>query len=769
MKGYQGLDLEIIKEQIAKFCSFSLGEEHILKLEPEFNSLVLTRENLRIKEALEMTITYGSMPFFGVNDISNTLQATKKGRCLSALECVEILQVLKATVAIHNYYSNMDKTYESVEELIDSLIVHKSVKEKLEICFNEDGMVLDTASTELNTIRRQIKRVENEILQITTSFLQKNKESLVESLIISRSDRNVVLVKLSDKNKFGGFIYGESASGQAVYVEPAAFIAINNEKQSLLTKEKEEIERILQGVSYEIQIIADELLNNIETLGILDALFAKAQWGKSEDACVAQLTKEKKIIINKSRHPLISKKDAIFNTYTIQNPFSTLLITGTNTGGKTVSLKCVGLSVLMTYCGMPICCDEALIPIFDQVFIDIGDDQSVVQSLSTFSAHLSKLAIILKEATKDSLVLLDELGSGTDPKEGESLAIAILDELRCRKTTVIATTHYGKLKVYGNKHDDILIASVQFDMESLKPTYRYIEGSIGQSNAFDIAKRFEIQESVIEHARKLKEEEKPDEERLIEKLESQLVENEKLKQEMNEKIKLTQEKMMELDQLRKNIEIEKEKIISRSKEESSEIIMNAKTQSENILKELKEVSKTIKYHEALKVKEKLNALEMDEQHIDSEHVYQVGDFVELIQSSQLAQISTIEKSRVTLDLNGKTIHAKLAQIKPSNRKKEKAKSLFSVKTNKIHEFNPECNVIGLRVDEALEMVSKHLDDALFFHYPQVCLVHGDGSGTLRKAIHEWLKKNKNVDSFRLGSPKEGSTGATVVVLKEKNG
>lgn len=765
MMDYHGLELKSIKEQMANLCSFSLGRERILELEPSFNFLVIRQENKRIKEALSATIHYGSMPFYGIKDYRVEIESAKKGRVLNPTECVSIGKLIQGVGAILAYSNKFEEEREEISDLVESLVFHQSLKKEIENTFDSDGTVLDTASPALKEIRHQLNRLEQEIQKTTTQFLQKNKEYLAEQIITTRNDRVVALVKVSEKNRFGGFLHGESASGQTSYVEPSSFVDFNNRKQTLINKEKDEIELILLKISQLIQECADQLLGNLETASILDALFAKAQWGKNQEATVATLVSSKEVVLKKARHPLISYKEAVLNTYRIIPPISVLLITGANTGGKTVSLKTIGLAVLMTYCGMPICCEEAEIPFFDQVFIDIGDDQSIVQSLSTFSAHLSKLATITNQASSASLILLDELGSGTDPKEGESLAIAILDELRKRQSTVVATTHYGKLKAYGTKHEDILLASVQFDLEKLKPTYQYIEGLTGQSNAFDIAKRFGLSDEIIEKARQLKEKEKSQEDQLIEQLEKQSAENEILQAKLNHSILKSQAEEQEFLALKEAVAKERETIKRVAQEEAEYFVQVAKEESQRIIEELKTMQQEVKYHELLKVKEKLNDLtEITEEPLE-EVEFKKGDFVELIQSNQIAQIVEIKKSRITIELNGKLVHTKVESVRPTHRKIDKKKQTFQVRTSKIGDFKSECNVLGLRVEEALQEVSKHIDDAQFHNYPQVRLVHGDGSGALRSAIHDWLRKNKSVDSFRLGMPREGSTGVTIVTLK----
>ncbi len=766
MKDYHGIELEFIKAQMAELCSFSLGKERIFNLRPTFHPTRLRRENSYIKEALACTIRYGSMPFYGIKDTTVILESSKKGRQLSGHDCVQVMKLIQGTIGVVNYMKQVEEETENLDDLVSSLVVHHSVKKQLEQCFDEDGTILDTASDELYGIRKSLSKIEIEIQKVTSQFLQKNKEYLVEQILATRNDRKVVLVKVSDKHRFGGFIHGESASGQTIYVEPASFVEVNNRKQSYLAQEKEAMERILMECSFLIKDISSELLDNLLTLSILDALFAKALWGKRENAVVAQLRDDQQVYLEKARHPLIDQKQVVLNSYRIENPNKVLLITGPNTGGKTVSLKCIGLSVLMTYCGMPVCCEKAAIPIFDNVYIDIGDDQSVVQSLSTFSAHLSKLAKILNQATEKSLVLLDELGSGTDPKEGESLAIAILDELRRRKAIVVATTHYGKLKTYGKKYSEILLSSVQFDLEQMKPTYQYVEGLTGQSNAFEIARRFGLKEEVVSAAEQLKNQQKTEEDKLIEQLETQIVLNNQLKQELSNKINEKEKEKEKLRELQRNLVNEKKDYQLHIQEEKRKILLNAQEEAERIIEEMRDKRNDLKYHELLNIKQELNILEEEEKlNNEGDQDFEVGEYVELINSSQIAQIKSIDKSRITIELNGKTVHTKNNNLRKTDKKIEKKKSKFSVRTTKILEFKSECNIIGQRVDDGIEEISKFIDDAKFYKYSQVRIVHGDGSGVLRKAVHEWLRKNKSIDSFRLGMPNEGSTGVTVVTLR----
>ncbi|MFV0380446.1 MAG: endonuclease MutS2 [Anaerorhabdus sp.] len=761
MNDFKGLEFDIIKKQIADICFFNIGSKKILELQPSFNPLVITRENQKIKEALLLTIKYGEIPFIGASDISGILNSSKKGIVLSAQDFIRISKLISCVKGIFNYKKNIEEDIEQLSDLISSLIYHDELFNILANTFNDEGFIYDHASVKLNQIRNEKNILDQQIQKETAVFINNNISSLTDNFITTINDRCVCLVRISEKNKFGGIIHGESASGQSAYIEPSSFIKFNNYKQELKVKENLEIERICTEISKKVEEIADELASNLETIGELDALFAKAIWGKKQEATVAEIVKDRKLMILKARHPLIAIEDAVLNTYRILNNKNLLLITGSNTGGKTVSLKCIGLAVIMAYSGIPICCEEATLPFFDNVFVDIGDEQSVTQSLSTFSSHLSKIAHITNRATANSLVLLDEIGAGTDPKEGECIAIAILDKLKEINSMVVATTHYGKLKLYGKNNDDVLLASVQFDIEKMRPTYKYVENITGNSNAFDIALKFGIDKSIIDHAKKIKENDKVEEEHLLEKLEEQKIEQEKINDQLNILLNEEKEKIIKINNLKDKILKEKNQIIEQAQEQANKIIENAQIKTENIINELKNKSDDLKLHEILKLKKEVDDLELTDSLNDNFDI-NVGDFVELIHSNQVAEVIKVEKNKITINLNGKTVHTNISKLRSSNKKLNKKKSKLMVKSHKVTDFSGEINLIGFRVEEALNILSKYIDDALYYNYPQVRIIHGDGSGKLRQAVHKFLKEVKSVKSYRLGMPQEGSTGVTIV-------
>ena len=768
----KALELDVIKAQMEQYCAFSLGKEEVASSQPAYDPLLIRRNLARISEALSCVVHIGPMPFLGIKDIRPMLESAARGRILSEQDFLGEMHLIEGVRAAVNYEKELrEVAHPALSELFSSLIVHEHVLRLLQNCFNDYGEVKDNASDGLRHVRADLRRCDGEIAAAANRFLSQHAGSVVDSIVTTRAGRSVVLVKASDKNMFGGMVYGDSASGMASYVEPAALVPLNNQKEHLLAREQDEIAKILTHCSKAVEAISDEEIANINTLGILDGIFAKARWGKEHDACCAVMTDEKKIIIEKARHPLIDPAKVVANDYHLCDPQHTLLITGPNTGGKTVSLKVIGMFVMMSYAGMPVTCASCTLPYFDRVFADIGDDQSVVSSLSSFGAHVMHQAEICKYATAKSLVLLDEVGSGTDPSEGEALAIAILNELRSRQCMTVATTHYNRLKAYGKRHKDILLASVQFDMEKLEPTYQYVEGLTGQSNAFAIAQRYGLPKSIIKYATFLKEQAKSDEDKLIERLEAQLQLNLEKQQKLDAEIEENKKLKAQLEATQKQLDAQKEKIQDQAEEEARAYVEKVSAKADAIMKQMRKVQSTPHYHEAINQRHALNELvknDMPESTPSRNHDYQVGDAVQLKGSSTVCEIVKIEKKDITILFNGREMRVKKNQIVPSDHVIAHVKDEPSVQMARSSIFSSmpiQCNLIGMHVDEAMEQLDAYLDEAKVNGLKSFRIIHGDGSGALRKAVHARLARDKQVKEFRLGAPSEGGTGATVVTMK----
>lgn len=772
MREMNALEFEQIKQQVAEYCSFSLGKQEVLNMVPHFGALHASVEANRSQDALSMCVKFGPMPFYGIKDIRKSCASALKGATLSAQELISCADHFRGVASVISYMSKTKEQMEAIDELVDSLRYSSAVQTKIESCIGPYGDVLDSASSRLKSIRKQRVQTDAELHKEAQRFVSMNASKLQDTIITMRNDRVVVMAKISEKHSFGGIQYGESASGASAYVEPGCLIELNNRKQSLAYEEQEEIERILHECSLVVKEHAESMLSNLQTLAILDACFAKAEWGRIHNGVIAKMSDQRIIHIRQGRHPLIDPKKVVANNYSLGPDQKMLLITGPNTGGKTVSLKIIGLFLLMSVCGIPVPAEEAVLPFVDDLFVDIGDDQSIVASLSTFSAHLSKLNEITTHATKKSLVLLDELGSGTDPKEGEALAVAVLEHLRQKGCMTIATSHYGGIKVYGRNHDEVLLASVQFDLKTMSPTFHYIEGISGQSNALQIARKYGLKESILKEAEQILSASRSNEDELLEKLDAKIQEVNAQKAELDQ---LTQE----VESLKKTLEHEKsmlnakrEALMEDARIEAKQMLEEIELQAEIFLEELKESKEEVKQHQINQFKQNVRSLnpQKEEHDVSEEHVFAVNDTVMMKGSSQLGTILSISGSNVTISLGGLRVRSKLDQLRyvakaPEKKKKTVVSSRIPLK--KTTSFSMECNLIGLRVYEAMEVMDKYLDDALVHHMSTVRIIHGAGTGALRNAVHEKLRKRKDV-TFRLGGQGEGGVGATVVTFVSKS-
>lgn len=767
MNSYETLEIAQIVEQIDQYAKTSGGHQAVGQLSFIQSRLVLNRELSRQNEALMAVVKQGSPSFAGIHEVSESLILASKGGLLSIEELVRIGQFGRGIANLRRYQDKSVVSFESLMDLFDNLSSDLKLSEAIERCFSNDFEVFDNASPTLSSIRKQRTTIEGRISSAINTFIQKNADYLTENFSTIRSDRSVLPIKTSQKHHFKGIIHGQSASGQTTYVEPQILIDLNNERQSLIVEEHQEIMRICRDLSAKVSVVSDVYLASQETASLLDSLFARGQWAKERNGVVAKLS-EGQLILKQARHPLLDQNKVVANNYTMVSPITMILITGPNTGGKTVGLKTIGTSVYLTHCGIPVLCDEAQVPFVDRVFVDIGDKQSIQQSLSTFSSHIQSLKIVIDEASANSLVLLDELGVGTDPLEGESLAQAILETLHQRKVMTVATTHYNQLKLFAKQHDEILNASVEFNVETLQPTYRFIEGIAGQSYALDIAAKLEVNQQVIDRAAAIKQESLTQEELMMEALEKQLL----IQQQMNEEIEVLRE---ELKQQRAQLNKEYETIDKTKAQLLEEFEAQQKKKLDATLRKasliLKQVREAEKSHEVLEAIEDLKVLEpklLVDEAIEPDADLVVGDHVRIMHTQQVGQLVEINKQQAIVDVRGMKMKVKLNQLKRHQVAKEakktrKPRSSVSVATTS--PMRLEVNVIGMRVDEAMVEVRAFLDQAILNKLATGRIIHGHGTGALREASHEILKKHKAVKQFRLGGENEGGVGATVVTFK----
>ncbi|QRG87415.1 endonuclease MutS2 [Bulleidia sp. zg-1006] len=768
MKGsYRNLELPEILSEVALRANFSSTVQRIEESEPNFSELIWKRNLKYLKEAMTYIQESGPLFFFFRKEMATTFRKASKGSLLHAQELYDVAQFFALVASVLNYFKKSETKSTELKDLYESLVKEEVIERQLRNMVSPEGEILDSASATLKNIRFSMTRNEQAITNVAQDFIAKHSEQVVDGVITVRANRTLILVKAGYKNSFGGYVYGDSSSGLTSYVEPNALVALNNQRIALLDAQEEEMNRILKEGSDLVKSVAHQSLANLSTLQLLDEIFAKAYWSIQKDACVPKLSHQKELYLKKVRHPLIDAKKVIANTYVLKEPNHMVLITGSNTGGKTVSLKVIGLSILLSACGIGVLAEEAVIPMVDEVYVDIGDDQSVVSSLSSFSAHMSKQAYIIEHIQEKSLVLLDEIGNGTDPKEGEAIAIAILNHLRQVGCITFATTHYDRLKAYGKRHKDIILASVLFNMETLLPTYQYKQGLTGSSNAFAVAERYGLPKSIVNYAKSLKEQAKTEEDRLIETLDAQKSALEQEREQFQVEKQLFLSRYKELH-AKENALLEAKQRFEKEKQEAlQQVYQQYEKKAQSILEQLKE--KDLKYHEALTLKKKMDTPKFTEPLEGLEkRSFQVGDAVELLSSKQVGQIIKIEKKRLTVELNGREYQVKENQLRHSFKQipKKKTERVFVQSAGLFQASIPsEVNLIGLTVEEGVHRLDDFLDKVKISHFHQVRIIHGDGSGKLRQAVHQRLSKMKMVDSFRLGMPNEGGTGATVVILK----
>ncbi|MBO7697985.1 MAG: Smr/MutS family protein, partial [Erysipelotrichaceae bacterium] len=623
-------------------------------------------------------------------------------------------------------------------------------------CIDNSGEVKDDATDKLRSINRELENCEKDLYNKAHTFIDRHSASLQETSIYLRNDRITFLIKSSDKNKYQGYTYGSSSSGLAYYIEPQSFIDLNNKKISLMHDKEDEIIRILQNLTYLVASISDTYSYNFECLLKLCVIYAKARYGYSNNGIIADLCEGDYFSFNDLCHPLIDPKKVVSNSYRLFEPYQGIVISGSNTGGKTVSLKAIGLSILMTYLGMPIIASKAEVPIYKNIYVDIDDNQSIQDSLSTFSAHISNINYILKNADEASLILIDELISGTDPKEAQAISLAILDKIKQLGSKFIITTHFDDIKNYSYKDEHILLSSVGFNMDTLTPTYKYLEDAVGSSNALEIASRYIDDQSLIENARNYLVKNKSEQEELLDKLSRQIEENEILKEELQLSKKEYEDLHKEYNSKLSEFEASKDKLRQdyekKLNDELAEILSKANEKLEEIKDNKQEAEKIVNQIEELSTEE------VKEEKVE----FAVGDNVRIKDNEQIGVITNIANETATISIRGLTVKAKLSDLTlmPKVRKQE-----TKVVSKTYKRVPGELNLVGERVEDGLVMMEEYLDKANASHMSTVKVIHGIGTGTLRSALRNRMKKLSYVKSFKDGDYYDGGSAVTIVEFK----
>ena len=776
----QILEFNKIKQTVDSLCACSLGQKRVEYLSPSIDEKQVEYSLNQSDEALKIILALGEAPLGGVTDITEAIKRAKISAMLSAQELLGISRLLYAVSQLKTFSERLNEIKVDVpifSSQVNSLVSLNSLQTAINDCIDETGYILDSASSELRSIRRSIQSTEARIKEKLNHVVSERRNKLTDGIVTIRNERYVVPVRAEAKNTFGGTVHDQSSSGNTYFIEPKEVVDLNNKLQEYHVEERREIERILRALTEEVKKFVDALAVNVEVLGEIDFMFAKGKYARLINGTRPKMNTKGIIRLVAARHPLIDQKVVVPNDIELGDEYTTIVITGPNTGGKTVTLKTVGLLTLMAQAGLLIPAHEtSQLAIFDHVFADIGDEQSIEQSLSTFSSHMTNIVRIMERLTVNSLILFDELGAGTDPKEGASLAISILDYVKVRGARTIATSHYPELKAYAYENDDVINASVEFNIETLSPTYRLLVGVPGRSNAFEISKRLGLKEAILTTARAYVETERTEMTDLITKLEDRGL-------ELDHEIQLLQKQNQEVEAMRLDyerkiakFEAERERVLEDIKKEAFENIRQAKEEAEQIVADLRQAKKmadlSIKDHE---LTEKLTSLKNSEakqaeqfkRKARNKAPLKAGDEVMVLSLNRQGEL--IEKTKngdwmVQLGMMKVNIKEEdLEYLRQSVKKKDSGKGKMIHKRNT--NVGIQLDLRGERYEDAMLRLDKYMDEVLLAGYQTVTIIHGHGTGALRQGVHKYLKKNKHVASFRFGGAGEGGTGATVVELK----
>ena len=765
---YELLEMNEIQNQIKGFCASTLGKNKVDSFQIIRDQEELEEEFIKVDEAMKLIQAQGRVPLGGLSDLSMSLKKANRDGMLLPEELLMVMSHLECVSSVRHYICDSELAVDVLNELASGLVENKSLHDDIQRCVLPDGTISDGASSTLSGIRKRIRSMQLQIRHKMESYVKDAKDYLSIDQMTTKNDRLVLPVKTGYKGHFNGLVHAQSATGQTTYIEPESVVLMNNQLNDLHVEEKAEIERILFELSARVKENYYHFFFNLQILEELDFIFARGQYGVIHNCCIPTLTCEGgKLVLKEARHPLIDEEKVIPNDIAFQN-HKMVLITGSNTGGKTVTMKTTGLLSLMALSAIPIPCVKAVVPMFDEIYVDLGDEQSIEQSLSTFSSHMKKIIYILEHASSSSLVLIDEIGSGTDPQEGESIAEAVLNKFLDIGCNIMVSTHYGKLKTFASERNDILLASVSFDLETMRPTYKLKLESVGQSYAIEIAKMLGMSDEIIEQAKAIKESSMSEHEKLLEELQKQKDLLDQKQEELDQIILETRKQHKQYQHQIHQISQQKDKIIKEAHEQSNQLIQEAKEKIDKVVESMSATS--MKPHIALQAKRDLDDLRYVEKEeiIKQDHVLKVGDHVKLIKMNREGDIVEILKNHmVMVSLSGLNIKVHEDEVSfmhgPSKPQKVKKTSMKKANVRKTGSY--EINIIGKRYEEAMAMVDKFLDDALVLGYPHVRIVHGMGTGVLRKGVRKMLEKNKHVVSYRDGGPNEGGLGATLVYFE----
>lgn len=786
-KSLTTLEYDKIIDRLVSFAASDKAKERLKKLVPMTDIHDINAALSETSDALSRVYAKGAVSFGGVHDVGASVKRLEIGSSLNTVELLHISSLLTAAARVKNYYED---TTDSLTGYFHALEPLTPLNTEIKRCILSEDEISDDASANLRSIRRQkvlaAERIHTELNKMLNSSSVRN--CLQDFVITSRSGRYCLPVKAEYKSQVPGMVHDQSATGSTLFIEPAAVVKLNNDIRELELKEQAEIEAILAELSAKASEFTDELLTDFQVLTTLDFIFAKAQMSKQYKCSCPVMNTNNYINIKKGRHPLIDPHKVVPIDIYLGKNFNLLIITGPNTGGKTVSLKTVGLLTLMAQSGLHIpALDHSELAVFDNVFADIGDEQSIEQSLSTFSSHMTNTVSILKEADAHSLILFDEIGAGTDPTEGAALAISILNDLHKRGITTMATTHYSEIKVYALTTDGVENACCEFDVESLRPTYRLLIGIPGKSNAFAISKKLGLPDYIIKDASARMDADDVQFEDLLSDLEHSRITIEKERAEINAYKQEIQQLKDELKTKSDRLDERRDKILRKANEEAAAILKDAKEYADQTIKTMNKHGMTVKELEKQRsaIRDKMNKRQeklsvqaakpkAHKAHDISE--FKVGTHVRVLSMNLIGTVTAPPgpKGEITVQMGSLSTKTKINNLEilvgykdPEEAKKapKGAGGSGKIKMSKAASISHEINLLGLTVDEAVAKLDKYLDDAYISRIPQVRIVHGKGTGALRNGVTAYLRGVPYIKSFRLGEIGEGDTGVTIVDFK----
>lgn len=789
---YRKLELDKILELLKEQAWSDIVKERAEQIIPDTELHKIKEELKKTDDAFVLSAKYGTPRFYNIKDVSFSVRRAQQGAALSLRELLDIGLVLREIDGLVSWYDSCGGGETSLHPYFSMLTPNKTLENTISNAILSEEELSDGASGELARIRKAIIRQGAKIKEQLDKLIksQTNQKYLQEALVTQRDGRYVVPVKTEYKGQISGLVHDTSATGATLFIEPMGVVDANNEIRILKRDEQIEIERIIREMSADVAECGDALLRGIENAFILEMYFAKAGLGAKMKAITPELSEQPVLRLNKARHPLIPQERVVPTTIILGETYTELIITGPNTGGKTVALKTAGLLTLMTMCGLMIpAADDSVVGFFSDILVDIGDEQSIEQSLSTFSAHMTNIIGIMKSANERSLILLDELGSGTDPVEGAALAVSVLSYFRDMDSRVMATTHYQEVKMFAIEQEGVENASCEFDISTLRPTYKLIIGVPGKSNAFAIVKRLGMSDDIIEDAKKLVGDESKRFERVIENLEKTRQELDALRETAQVEARNAKQLTEELKEKEENFEKQKEFELSKARSQAMSIVEQTRAGADKLMNELEEMKKEkdksdfsamvktsrSKANYALNsMSDRANpVIEKKKSKYVLPRELRVGDTVRLMDIGNTGTVISLPDAGGNcvvqigmMKTRTKTDNLELILEQAPPKKKQSGSNIKkSVQSNMTRKSSLEVDIRGMMTDEGIMEVDRFIDSCLLGGIETITIIHGKGTGALRAAVHQFLKHNKHVKSYRLGAYGEGEAGVTVAELK----